>query len=789
MRGLLFSFFFLFLVYKAEAQTYTQTIRGTVTDADSKSPLPGAGLMLSTSDSSFITVSDANGKFRFEKAPLGRHVLKASFMGYEDAVLSNVLVSSGKEVLLNIELKERSITTEVIEIVAEKDKTKANNELVTLSSRNFRAEETERYAGSRGDPSKMVANYAGVATGNDARNDIIVRGNSPLGVLWRLEGVDIPNPNHFSAQGATGGPVSILNNNVLANSDFLTGAFPAEYGNKMAAVFDLKLRNGNNEKPEYTAQLGFNGLEAGIEGPISKDRGSSFLVNYRYSTLKIFQELGISFGVSATPKYQDLSFKFNFPTAKAGIFTVWGIGGISNISLLDSEKDSTDWSFTSSGQDLIFRTSMGATGISHLYFFNSNTSGKLSFSAGGTNFGIRIDTLTPALDKFKVFHNTSIDRHEIISYTINSKINARHLIKAGMNYNQLHFDYFSQYYSRYDKLYRDLLNENGTSGILQSFIHHQYKPLDNLTLNTGLHYQNFLLNNSQAIEPRAGIKWQFKPKQSLSFGYGMHSQTQPLIYYFFTTYNGDMNLYDRSNKHLDLTKSHHFISAYDLNLNKDFRFKTEAYYQSLYNVPVEKNNITSFSMINVGADLEGIPLVDSLENKGTGTNCGIEFTLEKFFGNNYYFLLTSTLYEAKYKGSDKIERHSAFSGGYIFNALGGVEYKLGKGNSILAFDGKATVAGGNRYTPVNIDESVKQKKAIYIDEEAFSKKFKPYSKVDLKISLKLNKRRSTQIIFINVENVFNTKNIVRQVFNGAENKIINEYQLGLFPYGGYRIEF
>lgn len=142
--------------------------------------------------------------------------------------------------------------------------------MATVSARSFTVEETSRYAGSLNDPSRMAANYAGVSSTSDARNDIIIRGNSPLGVLWRLNGMEIPNPNHFGSLGTTGGPVSILNNNLLDKSDFLTGAFPAEYGNALAGVFDLQMRSGNNEKTEFLGQVGFNGFELGAEGPIGK---------------------------------------------------------------------------------------------------------------------------------------------------------------------------------------------------------------------------------------------------------------------------------------------------------------------------------------------------------------------------------------------------------------------------------------------------------------------------------------------------------------------------------------
>lgn len=790
LKNLLFLLVAAVAVPNAYPQALTQTLRGRVIDADSKSPIVGAGVLVMNLDSVPGTSTDIDGKFRIEKVPVGRHSIRVTSLGYEDAFLNNVVVSSGKEVVLTVEMREKIFTSEEVEIVYEKDKTKANNDLVTLSARNFQSEETERYAGSRGDPSKMVANYAGVATGNDARNDIIVRGNSPLGVLWRLEGVDIPNPNHFSNQGATGGPVSMLNNNLLGNSDFLTGAFPAEYGNKLAAVFDLRLRNGNNERMEYTGQLGFNGLELGIEGPISKEKGSSFLANYRYSTLEVFNLLGISFGVAALPRYQDASFKVNLPSAKNGIFTVWGIGGLSTIELLDSNRDSSEWSFTSKGEDMRFTAGMAAAGVSHQYFFNTKTSGKLSLSYSKSYFKITIDTLNNDKRPHNVYSNTSVDGQAFGNYTVTSKINARNLIKTGLTWKQLFFDYSSQFYSRSDSNYRDILKEDNSTGLAQAFAHWQHRLTENVTLNNGVYYQHFALNNTWAVEPRAGVRWQFAQKQALTAGLGMHSQTQPLLYYFFKSYDPSSGKYIATNRDLDLTRAYHFIAGYDLGFANNFRFKLESYYQELYDVPVERNYSSSFSMINAGSDIEGIPLVDSLTNKGTGKNFGGEITLEKFFSKGYYFLTTASVYESKYKGSDNTERHTAFSGGYVFNGLGGYEFKLGEGgNKLLSLDGKVTIAGGNRYTPIDLQASLLSKEAVYIDSQAYSQRFKNYEKVDVKLTFRLNKKRSTQMWFISIENVLNRRNIFRQVFNEDEGKVVEEYQLGLFPYGGYRIEF
>ena len=262
-----------------------------------------------------------------------------------------------------------------------------------------------------------------------------------------------------------------------------------------------------------------------------------------------------------------------------------------------------------------------------------------------------------------------------------------------------------------------------------------------------------------------------------------------MIYYFYKDYDSISNTYAQTNKTLDLSKSKHYVIGYDYNFAKDYRVKLETYYQDLYNIPIEKYSKNSFSTINVGNEFNGITLVDSLTNKGTGYNYGAELTLEKFFSKNFYFLNSLSIYDSRYKGSDGILRHTAFSGGYVYNVWGGIEIPLGKKNQIIGFDIKLTFAGGNRYTPADLQQSILQRNAVYVDSLAFSRQFRDYQKVDVKISYRINQKKVSHYIFIHIENIFNHKNILQQVYNDTKQKMIEDYQLGLFPYGGYRIEF
>ena len=264
---LLFTFF-LTLGTIAQEQL-TQTVRGSVSSTDPDSEIFNASIIVVGSSPLIGTVTDINNEFSL-KVPTGRQVIEVRCMGFETKQF-DVLVTSGREVIIDVVLHPSSVQLKGVEIVAQYDKSKPINNLSYAGARSFSVEETYRFASSLGDPARMVRSFAGVTPVNDARNDIIIRGNSSIGVQWIIDGIEIANPNHFNAGvGMTGGQVTLLNTNLLSNSDFHLSAWPAPYGNALSGIFDLNMRNGNNQKREFWLQLGYNGVEAGAEGYFSK---------------------------------------------------------------------------------------------------------------------------------------------------------------------------------------------------------------------------------------------------------------------------------------------------------------------------------------------------------------------------------------------------------------------------------------------------------------------------------------------------------------------------------------
>jgi hypothetical protein len=771
---------------QAQKATLTQTIKGVVIDQQSGNPLRNATLVVEGSIPAISSNTDSQGVFKLVGVPIGRQNIRTTLVGYENANSANIEVTSSKEVVLEIKLKEKISLLKEVVVTSGKQKNRALNEAAVVSARQLSMDEAVRYSGTRNDPSRMAQNFAGVSGTNDARNDIVIRGNSPTGVLWRMDGIDIPNPNHFGTLGSTGGPVTILNTNMLKNSDFITSAFPAQYGNALAGVFDLRMRNGNNEKYEYLGQMGFNGFEFGAEGPFSKNSKSSFLINYRYSLVAAIQKLGLNVGTgSATPYYQDASFKLHFVTKKSGTIDIFGLGGESHINF---PPDSSDNLYTNNDGKLRNSNTKSLTGVigaTHTYFFNPRTSGKLTLaiSAFQSKYNEEIiETGKPDKPAYVVLNKqTKIS----IGYNFNQKINAQNQISAGLLTDVNLLNLQKEYLPNGSTVLTTLTNAQNTATLTRGFGNWMHRFNNQLSTNLGVYAQWFSLNNSVAVEPRWNLKYQFQPNQSLSLGAGLHSQTQPLDVYFYQSTNGAGQTV-LSNKDLGFVRSLHGVMGYDININSNLRFKTEVYAQYIYDAATESVP-SSFSMLNAGAGF-AFPEKFYLQNQGKGSNYGVEFTIEKFLNKGFYYLVTGSLFESKYKGSDQVLRNTAFNSNYVFNLLGGKEWKLSKLNS-FGIDTKFAIAGGQRYTPFDIPASQAAGFVIYQEDKAFSLQNDTYLRWDLKFSFTRNGPKATQKWYIDFQNLTNHKNIFVRTLNPSTGQIKEINQIGFFPNINYQITF
>ncbi|HBF20823.1 MAG TPA: TonB-dependent receptor [Cryomorphaceae bacterium] len=793
MKIKLFIISFLFGALGYAQTAITQNIRGRVIDQQSETPLPGVNVLVLEEGTSKGAVSDVDGYYVIQGVPVGRVSLGFSFMGYEPVTVQNVELLSSKELVINVSMRENTEQLDEVVVTADQQKERVKNERVTVSGRTFSIEESQRFAGALQDVSRMASNFAGVQRSNDSQNDIVIRGNSPIGLIWRMEGIDIPNPNHFGGLGATGGPVSMLNNNVLANSDFLTGAFPSEYGDGVSGVFDLQMRNGNYDKHEFLGQIGFNGLEAGAEGPINREAKSSYLINYRYSTLGVMSAMGIDFGTgTAVPYYQDLSMKLHFPSSKKGTIDVFALGGISSIDFLDSESEESDGGFYSDDQDLRNRVRTGVLGASHQYFYNKDLYSKVTVAATTIGNFTSVDTISSDGKLITPVYRQEFVQNDIqLSALVNKKFNARNVVRVGSfvtfkNYNLLDSTYDSDL-----NAFRDLRNHQENDMLYQPYVNWQHRFNEKWEANLGVHSMFLQSNSNYSIEPRFGLTYRLREGQSLNFGYGLHSQIAPVVILYEQIRLPDGS-YIQPNEDLDFTKSHHFVLGYDRMFANRIHFKAETYYQYVYDAVIEQHP-GSFSSLNAGGFNFGAP--DSVKNGGRGYNYGLDLTLEKFLDKGFYFLTTLSLYESQYRGSDGIWRNTAFNGNYVYNLLGGKEFVLGKSKTerrkrkTITVDAKLTYAGGQRYTPLDLPASIAKDEEVYDESRAFGEQYDPYFRTDIRIGYKLSGKKVTQEWALDVQNVTNHQNPFGQDYDAEAQEAITTYQLGLFPMVLYRITF
>lgn len=775
----------------SQAQTLTQTIRGTIIDKVSEQPLSGASV--SVEGTALKALTNASGSFAIPGVPIGRVKINISFVGYAAASIPEVLVTAGKEVILDVALEQNIASLN--EVVVRTSKTKkgnVSNEFAGSSARSFSVEEITRYAGGRNDPSKLVSNFAGVISNNDSRNDIVVRGNSPAGVLWRIEGLPAPSPNHYATLGTTGGPISALNTNALKTSDFYTGAFPAEYGNATAAVFDINLRTGNTEKHERTLQLNlFSGLEAMLEGPLGKKgSGASYLVGYRYSFVQIGQSLGLNVGTAAVPKYQDWVYNIQFGKSRFGRLSLYGMGGISSIDFIGKDIDTTDF-YSRKDQDTYVNSRFSLFGAKHTIDVGKNTFIRTAVSYSNTR--TKFDNYQyelPVPPYGKRWHITDVDDRQTVlrfSSFINSKTSARFSWRAGFTGERFGLRTTARDREGKPETASFDLQRNFDDEFMlwQYFGQARYKPTDKLTVTAGVQGMSLSFNNSSMVGPRASVSYAINPRNTVTISYGLHGQMQPLpVYLYQSPTNG------APNRNLDFSKAHHYVLGYENRFAPDWRIKAEGYYQHLFNIPVEAVP-SGFSMLNAGSDFT-FPEKAGLVNGGTGSNTGVELTVERFLSKGYYLLATGSVFDSKYKGSDGVERNSTYNYGYAANVLAGREWKIGKeGRKAFTLDVRLSTIGGRYATPVNLAASMAAGKEVLDEARYNSEQLNSYLRLDTKFGFRINskKRKLSQTIYLDLQNVTNRENIFLRRFNPVYGTIGNVNQIGFFPDILYRIQF
>ena len=760
-------------------QNITQTVKGKIFDNITQEPIIGASIVLLNTDPLVGTITNFDGDFLLENVPVGRQSIKISMVGYETYYANEILIGSGKQIILNVELEENLTELDEVVLIPKRQKEKTINSMATLSSRQFSVEENQRFAGGLDDPARLVSSFPGVASPSIKSNGISIRGNSPSGLLWRIEGVEIPSPNHFADLNIAGaGVLTALSNQVMGNSDFYTGAFPAEYGNATSGVFDINLRSGNSSEREYSIQAGVLGIDFATEGPFNKNNNSSYLFNYRYSTLALITPLLPS--DAGVLKYQDLSYKIKIPTKKAGVFSFWGLGaydGINSEALEPEERETENDGWNSQLKQYLF-----ASGINNKIKINANSFLNTTLAVSGNGVKFNEQYMNDDFEELSQSETKKNTYKITLQSHINSYFSDRHYNRTGFYINNLGYDLDVNSASIEDTSPLNIAKEKGNSMLFQFFSQSRFRLNKKFQINAGFHVQYFGLNKEITFEPRIAFKYQHNEKQSFALAYGLHSKIESLPIYFVND-NGN-----QPNKNLKFMKANHFVLSYNSMLTENLKLSIEPYYQYLNNVPVEEDGYISTLNIQNNLFFDKV-----LMNGGKGRNIGIDFSLEQYLKKGLYFMLSASVFDSKYTANDGIERNTRLNKNYVFNALIGKEWQVGKAkNNLLSANVRLNYLGGNRIESIDEQSTIDNQEVIYGETNgniSFTQKYSDTPITSFTISYRKNKPKYSSVWSLQVLNALMTEEFDKDIYNLKTGMIETKYSKTIIPNLSYKIEF
>ena len=760
---------FIFIISTSFNEIYSQTtgsITGRVIDKNNQQILTDVSVSL-IKDEKIITgvQSDENGFFNITDVAVGEYTLKFSLIGFTPLFIDNIFVNSGSPADVLAELV--GISTEEIEVQDERFVMPTD---ISNSFKSLQNEEIRRSPGGFEDIGRVVQTLPGVSFVNDGRNDLIVRGGSPSENLFLVDNSYVPNINHFGSQGATGGPVSIINLDFIREVDFLTGGFSARYGDKLSSVLSIKQREGSREEFLTDINLSATGFGAVLEGPIGKDKKGSWLFSARKSYLDfIFKASGFGF----VPEYSSAQVKGVYDFGKKNSLTVNVFGILDKVTFNNDDPENRqdnegilknnqwgyintyEWktlinkksfilfnlgrtfnSFDYSGRDSLFaevfknKSDEGETTLKTEYFLNPSSNTQLQFGAGW---------------RFVTFKNEILQQPDT-SYFIDPDNGERYVF--------------------------DKLSVNSTTETNKAFAYSQITQtlFNKVRLNLGLRYDYFeYINKKNYISPRASAVVPLSNKFNLSFAYGIFYQSPSYIWFAGNP----------ANRNLQDIKAEHYIAGGEYFFTSDLRMTLEAYYKNYDYYPVSTSR-PYLILANGGGNFEQRDQfgLEPLISAGTGYSKGIELFIQKALTTNYFGTFSLSLFDAKYTALDSIERESDYNNKFIMTLVGG--YSFGK--EWLA-SSKIRLTGGRPYTPINPVDGTQ------LVSEYNTANIPLYSSVDVRVEKRFNFKGWTLVSYIDIQNIFNNKNVTEYRWNKFTRQIEADESIGILPTIGINAMF
>jgi hypothetical protein len=752
------------------AQPPMATVGGQVVEAGSFQAVPGAVVRLVPGNASLAATSDSTGHFRITAVPVGHYSLVVAAAGHDTLELPELWLRAGKQEEQRLVLTPSSNMLGSVTISA-----LAREQLSPLGIKPFTVEQSLRWPATFFDPARLLTALPGVAGINDQANHLSIRGNSPNANTWTLEGVEIVNPSHTGNAGTatdlptlSGGGVTILSAQMLGPSQLLTGVLLANRDNALGGILDMHLRDGNMQRQEWTLQAGLLGLDASTEGPLGKRGRSSYLVNYRYSTVGLLSSMGIDLGDEAIT-FQDLAFHVALPAGKRGEVHLFGMGGNSS-NRFKAVHDTTQWEVDKDSRNIDYKSMMGATGASLRVPLGSRTMLSSTVAVSEIDQDRSEERLTDDYGVGSTFQADLSERKLSGLVEVEGALGARSRWSVGG--------------SATERRLTSWLNSDVHGWLLRPWVQGRWELGDRWQAMASVGTAYFTYTGETSAEPRALLEWNLAHRQKIALAAGMRSMLPQWQSFGVNTWPLLVQ------KKIGPTHSRDVVLGYDRSISDAVQLHAEVYYQQLLDLPVAAAGmlvvpVQPFSMVNVWDETVGVPL----QATGTANNTGVELDLDRHFAGGFFWQANASFYSSRYKDVDGAEHDTRWDGQYLFNAFGGKEYRKVKEDRVRTwgFSGRANVAGGPWCPPLPVYTDV-QGNVIYAGDPDWVQ-LPAYYRIDLRVYLKMDRKGRTGLWALDLQNVTGARNAAFRYFDFRKHEVITKYQLGLIPNLSYRIEF
>lgn len=745
------------------SQTRKGSIEGTVCDADTRASLAGAHVLIKGTSQGAAT--DLDGRFVIADVPVGSYSLNVSYVGYEPAVITDVIVKPKRATHIDASLKISAFEAREVEITPEYFNKSQDKQ---VSAVTFSYEEIRRAPGAAGDVSRIMMSLPSVAEVNDQSNGLIVRGGSPVENDFLVDNIEIPNINHFPTQGATSGPIGLLNVDFIRDVTFYSGGFPASYGDRLSSVMDIKFREGNREKYEGQLDLNFAGFGGVAEGPLFGQKGS-ILVSVRRSYLDLLIKT-IDMGTSVAPRYGDYQWKAVYDIDSGNRLELLGIWGDDHNN--PDEKTAVENDMLYYGRQDHYEST---NGINWRKLWGNSGYSNTSLSFTSASFDENLNETGTGL---MIARNRSVEQSVNFRNVNHIRIDNADIAEFGLEGKYMIADYDNAYGNYTDALGNDVpgsvVNEKIRAGKIAAFVSLTSDITRFLSVTAGLRSDYSSLNGSVDLSPGLSLTGRIDDRTSVTASAGIYYQSLPLI--LISQNNADRNLPN--------LEARHYIVGLERLITASTKLTVDIYEKDYRDFPVDPAQSSLFLIDELYYRYGFFFDHGALRGGGDARSRGVELIVQKKMARDLYGMVSASYSKSRYMGGNGSWIDRVYDNRFIFCVEGGY-----KPDDEWEFSMRWVFAGGVPYTPFDIAASSRLDRGVLDASRINALRYPDYHSLNVRFDKRFNFSGSDLVAYLSVWNVYNRKNVAQYFWNQVKNEQGTLYQWGILPVFGLEYEF